>query len=215
MNLISFSMPDLEPKRVEVGWCHDFHLLFSKSKAPEHSFNDFHKFKAPEHSFKSRHNVILPYLFLISLKLQVTPIKTRKADSIGIQIKNYLLRGRSNDPFILLIRIPQSIEVQLVISLVSTMQPSLIIRLPVQVLVNDGLVDGQTRNLVWETDIRKRRRSGMEGNLLWNNGRRIGQLLDHPLEGLNLSLKISNLKLTLPGILSILRIKNEVKEDTP
>jgi len=95
------------------------------------------------------------------------------------------------------------------------MWPSLVIRLPVQVLVDDSLIDGQTRDFIRETDVRKRRRNRMEDGLLRNGRRRVGQLLDHPLKGLNPSLEVSNLQLTFPGILSVLLIKKGVKEDTP
>jgi len=95
------------------------------------------------------------------------------------------------------------------------MWPSLVIRLPVQVLVNDGLVDGQTRDLIGETDVRKRRRSRTEDSLPWNDRRRVGQLLDQLLERLNPSFEVSDLQLTLPGILSALLVKKGVKKDTP
>jgi len=95
------------------------------------------------------------------------------------------------------------------------MWSSLVIRLPVQILVDDGLVNGQTRNFIWGADVRKRRRSQTEDGLPWNSWRRVGQLLDQLLKGLDLSLKISNLQLTLPGILSVLLVKKGVKEDTP
>jgi len=160
------------------------------------------------------HYLILSYLFLSYLfTLQSHTIKTRKADSIGILTENYLLRGRSYNPLILLIGLPHPIKVQLVVGIVPTMQPSLVIRLPIQVLV-DNLVDGQTGDLIRETDIRKRRESRTEDGLPWNSWRRIGQFLDHPLQGLDASLEVSDLQLTLPGILSVLLIKKEVKEDT-
>jgi len=73
------------------------------------------------------------------------------------------------------------------------MRPSLVIRLPVQVLVDGSLVDGQTGNLIRKTNVRKRRRSWAEDGLPRNSRRRIGQLLDHPLERLNASLEVSNL----------------------
>jgi len=131
---------------------------------------------------------ILSYLFT----LQSHTIKTRKADSIGIPIKDYLL-GRSHNPLVLLIRLPQSIEAQLVISIVPTMRPSLVIRLPVYLLVDGGLIDGQTRNLIRETDIWERRRSRTEDGLPRNSRRRINQLLNHPLQRRNAGLQVSNL----------------------
>ena len=129
-------------------------------------------------------------------------------------MKNYLLRGTSYNPLSLLIGLPDPIKVQLVVGIVPSMRPSLVIRLPVQVLVNN-LVGRQTGDLIRETGIRKRRGSWMEDGLPWNSRRRIGQLLDQPLKGLDASLKISDLQLTLPGILSVLLIKKGVKEDTP
>jgi len=45
------------------------------------------------------------------------------------------------------------------------MRPSLVIRLPIYVLVNGGLVDGQTGNLIRKADVRKRRRSRTEDSL--------------------------------------------------
>jgi len=178
--------------------CHDFHFFtyfLLSSKRPNTSSN---------------HDMVLSYLFT----LQSHTIKTRKADSIAILTKNYLIRRRSHDPLILLIRLPNPIEVQLVVGIVPTMRPSLIIRLPVQVLI-DNLTSGQTRDLVRETDVRKRRGSRTEDGLPRNSRRRIGQLLDHPLERLDASLGVSDLQLTLPGILSVLLIKKGVKEDTP
>jgi len=117
--------------------------------------------------------LILSYLFT----LQSHTIKTRKADSIAIPIKNYLLGRSRHDPLVLLIGLPQSIKVQFVISIVTTMRPSLVVRLPIHVLVNDGLIDGQAGNLIGETDVRKRRRSRTEDGLPRNSRRRIGQLI--------------------------------------
>jgi len=157
--------------------------------------------------------LILYYLifsYLIFSHFKVT-IKTRKADSIGIPIKNYLLGRSCHDPLVLLIGLPQSIEVQLVISIVPTMRPSLVIRLPIYVLVDGGLVNGQTGDLIRETDVRKRRRRRTENRLPRNSRRRIGQLLDHPLQGRNTSLKISDLQLALPDILSVLLNKERSK----
>jgi len=93
---------------------------------------------------RSNHDMALSYLssYLLSylFTLQSHTIKTRKADSIGIPIKNYLFRRRSHHPRVLLIGFPQSIEVQLIIGIIPTMWPCLVIRLPIQVLVNDSLI---------------------------------------------------------------------------
>jgi len=137
--------------------------------------------------------LFLSYLFLSYLfTLQSHTVKTRKADSIETPIKDYLLR-RSHDPLVLLIGLPQSIEVQFVVSIVPAMRPSPVIRLPIHVLVNSGLVDSQTGNLIRETDVWERRRSRTEDGLPWNSWRRIYQLLDHPLQGCDTSLQVSNL----------------------
>jgi len=165
---------------------------------------------------RSNHDMALSYLILSYLfTLQSHTIKTRKADSIGTPIKNYLLGRGSHDPLVLLIGLSYSIEVQLVIGIVPTMWPSLVVRLPIHVLVNGSLVDSQAGNLVRETNVWKRRRSWTEDGLPRNSRRRIGQLLDHPLKRLDASLEVSNLQLTLPGILSVLLTKKGVKEDTP
>jgi len=183
--------------------CHDFHFhthFLLSSKRP---------------NTRSNHDMALSYLIFYLLSylftLQSHTIKTRKADSIGIPIKNYLLGRRCHDPLVLLIGLPQSIEVQLIISVVPTMRPSLVIRLPIYILVDGGLIEGQTGNLVRETDVRKRRRSRTEDGFPRNRRRRVGQLLDHPLEGLDASLEVSNLKLTLPRILSVLLVKERSK----
>jgi len=89
----------------------------------------------------------------------------RKADSIGIPIKNYLLGRSSHDPLVLLIGLPQSIEVQLVICIVPTVRPSLVIRLPIYITIDGGLVNGQTGNLIGKTDVGKRRRSRTKDSL--------------------------------------------------
>jgi len=136
--------------------------------------------------------LLLSYPYLIFSHFKVTPSKTRKADSIGILIKNYLLGRSSHDPLVLLIGLPHPIKVQLIVGIIPTMRPSLIIRLPVQVLV-DNLVGGQTRDLVRKTDVRKRRRSWTEDGLPQNSWRRIGQFLNHPLERIDANLEVSNL----------------------
>ena len=184
--------------------CHDFHLFayfLLSSKRPNTCSN---------HDI----GIILSFLILSFSHFKSHTIKTRKANSIGIPKENYLLRRSWHNPLILLIGFPQSIKVQLVISIVPTMRPSLVIRLPIQILI-DNLVGRQTGNLIGETDIWKRRRSQTEDGLPQNSRRRIGQLLDQPLEGLDVSLEVSNLQLTIPGILSVLLIKKGVKEDTP
>ena len=75
--------------------CHDFHLythFLLSSKRP---------------NTRSNHDMALSYLFLSYLfTLQSHTIKTRKADSIGIPIKNYLLGRTRHDPLVLLIRLP-------------------------------------------------------------------------------------------------------------
>jgi len=160
----------------------------------------------------SNHDMALSYLIFSHFK--VTPSRRGKADSIGKPIKNYLLGRSCHDPLVLLIGLPNPIEVQLIIGIIPSMRPSLIIRLPIQVLINN-LIGGQAGDLVGETDVGKRRRSRTEDGLPRNSRRRIGQFLNHPLEGQDTSLEVSNLQLTIPGILSVLLIKKGVKEDTP
>jgi len=101
------------------------------------------KFKVPKHLFKSGHDVILSHLIFSHFK--VIRRRTGKADSIGIPIQNYLLVNRNSNPFILLVGAP--IPILLNISLVPTMRPGSIERRPVKEVVNDGLIDGQTRDL--------------------------------------------------------------------
>jgi len=159
-----------------------------------------------------RYLIFFYYLFLSYLfTLQSHTIKTRKADSIEIPTKNYLLGGTCYNPRVLFIGLSNPIEVQFVISIIPTMRPSLVIRLPVDVLVDSDLIDGQTGDLIRETDVRKRRRRRTEDRFTRNNRRRIGQLLDHPLQGRDTSFEVSNLKLTLPNILSVLLIKERSK----
>jgi len=135
--------------------------------------------------------LFLSYLIFSHFKSHT--IKTRKTDSIGIPIKNYLFGRTRYNPLVLLIGLPNTIIVQLVISIVPTMRPSLVIRLLIYVLVDGSLIDGQTGNLIRETDVRKRRRRRTENHLPRNSRRRIGQFLNHPLQGRNSSLEVSNL----------------------
>jgi len=75
--------------------CHDFHIFtyfLLSSKRPNTCSN---------------HDMALSYLILSYLfTFQSHTIKTRKADSIGIPTKNYLLGRSSHDPLVLLIRLP-------------------------------------------------------------------------------------------------------------
>jgi len=117
------------------GGCHDFHPFYSflsKFKVPKH----FVQIMTWRYLFLSY--LILSYLILSYLfTLQSHTKKTRKADSIGIPIQNYLLVDWDCNPLILLIGAP--IPILLHIRLVSTMRPRLIKGQPIEELV-DGSV---------------------------------------------------------------------------
>jgi len=168
-----------ETSTLPATFCHDFHLF------------TYFLLSSKRSNTRSNHDMALSYLIL-SFHTSKSHHQDEETDSIGIPTKNYLFRGRSNNPLILLIRLPHPIKVQLVIGIVPTMRPSLVIRLPVQVLI-DNLASRQTGDLIRETDIRKRRRSRMKDGLPRNSRRRIGQFLNQPLERLDVSLEVSDL----------------------
>jgi len=93
-------------------WCHDFHLFT----------HYFLSLKRP--NTRSNHDMALSYLilsYLFFFTLQSHTKKTRKADSIGIPIQDYLLIDQNSNPLILLVGVP--IPILLHISLVPTMRP--------------------------------------------------------------------------------------------
>ena len=89
--------------------------------------------------------LILSYLILSFHTSSHTRREQGKADSIGIPIKNYLLVDRHSNPLVLLVGVP--IPILFNISLVPTMRPSPIEGQPVEEVVDNGLIDGQTRDL--------------------------------------------------------------------
>ena len=116
--------------------------------------------------------LILSYLLLSIFTPQVTRTRTGKADSTGIPIEDYLLVNRNRNPLILLVGGP--IPILLNIRLISTIRPGSIEGCPVEEVVDNGLVDHQTRDLHFrrKADIRKRRGSRPENGLLRTLGAR-------------------------------------------
>jgi len=120
------------------------YLILSRFSLSTHYFSK--SLKRP--NTRSNHDMALSYLilsYLIFSHFKVTQRKTGKADSIGIPIQNYLLVNRHSNPLILLVGVP--IPILLDISLIPTMRPSPIEGRPVEEVVDNGLIDGQTRDL--------------------------------------------------------------------
>jgi len=172
---------------VPVDECHNFHLFtyfFLSSKRP---------------NTRSNHDMALSYLilsYLFSSHFKVTRRRTGKADSIGIPIRNYLLVDWNSNPLVLLVGVP--IPILLHISLIPTMRPTPIEGRPIKELVDGGLVNGQTRDLLRrETNVGKRRRSNPECHFLGNRRSRTSQLLNQELQSVNPSLEVDNLPLSV------------------